>query len=219
MTHSLSWYTAQMKTKFILFDFDGVVADSFEVSFETGKVLCPMITEGQYRKRFEGNINEVLHLEDFHTQECRHDLKWFDIYVPKMKEKVKIFSGMKDVILELEKDYTLIVISSTISFPIEDFLDSHELRSHFDWVMGNDVHKSKVEKIKMVFEKYGVGPQDCVFITDTLGDMHEAEKMQVPSIGVTWGFCTPETLQKGTYLKLVDTPEELRSTINEHFSS
>lgn len=209
-----------MKTKFILFDFDGVIADSWDVAFATAKTIHPNITEEDHKRRFEGNINDVKHIETFHDESCDHDVDWFDIYIPKIKEiGTPLFPRMKEVILELEKDYMMVVISSTLSFPIEECLVEHNLRDHFDWVMGNDVHKSKVEKIKMVFEKYGVGPQDCVFITDTLGDMHEAERMQVPSIGVTWGFCTPETLQKGTYLKLVDTPEDLQSAINEHFSA
>ena len=206
-----------MKSKFILFDFDGVIGDSWDVAFATVKTICPGITEEDHKKRFEGNINDVKHPEAFHNDDCNHDLDWFDIYVPKMKEGTKLFPGLKELILDLEKEYTLIIISSTLSFPIEEFLKEHNFREHFDWVMGNDVHKSKVEKIKMVFEKYGVGSKDCIFITDTLGDMHEAEKMNVPSIGVTWGFCTPETLQKGNPLKLVDTPEELKSAIAEHF--
>lgn len=134
-----------------------------------------------------------------------------------MKKDVDIFPGMKDIIFELEKKYKLIVISSTLSFPIEEFLASHDLRSHFDWVMGNDVHKSKVEKIKMVFNKYNIGAEDCIFITDTLGDMSEAEEVKIPSIGVTWGFCTNETLQTGKAISLVNTPDELKSSIDLHF--
>lgn len=207
-----------MKTKFILFDFDGVIADSFGVAFETVKTICPAITKEDYQKRFEGNINEIKHPETFHNDDCNHDLDWFDVYVPKMKEGMKLFPGMKEVIFELEKEYMLVIISSTVTFPIEEFLTLHDLRKHFDWVMGNDVHKSKVEKIKMVFEKYKVSSEDCLFITDTLGDMHEAERMNVRSVGVTWGFCTPEILQKGNPLRLVDTPEELKDTIIEYFA-
>ena len=206
-----------MKTKFILFDFDGVIADSFDLAFDTAKTICPTITKVDYQKRFEGNIHDVKHPEIFHNDECRHDLNWFDIYVPKMKERAKLFPRMKEIIFELEKEYMLIIVSSTITFPIEEFLTLHNFRDHFDWVMGSDVHKSKVEKIKMVFEKYKAEAKDCVFITDTLGDIHEAEKMGVPSIGVTWGFCTPETLQQGKLLKLVDTPDELKDAIIEYF--
>lgn len=125
--------------------------------------------------------------------------------------------GMKEIIIELEKNYTLIVISSTITSPIKEFLEGHDLANHFVEIMGNDVHKSKVEKIKMVFEKYNVGAKNCVFITDTLGDMYETEKMGVGAIGVTWGFHTSETLKQGQPFRLVENPNELLTTISEYF--
>lgn len=207
-----------MKDRFILFDFDGVIADSFEAAFETIKTICPAITEMDYRKRFKRNINEVKVGETFHNDECRHELNWFDIYIPLTKSKTTVFDGMKELVYILEKEYTLIIISSTITSPIEEFLISHNLHEHFDWVMGNDVHKSKVEKIKMVFDRYKTTSSACVFITDTLGDMHEAEKMNVRSIGVTWGFCQPEVLKAGNPYRLVTTPNELHVAITDYFS-
>ncbi len=206
-----------MKNKLILFDFDGVVADSFTPAFETVKTICPLISELEYRKRFEGNINETKFPEEFHSEMCRHDLDFFSLYIPRIKDEVTIFPGMKEVILALEKEYTLVIISSTLTFPIEEFLVSHDLRDHFEWVMGNDVHKNKTEKIKMVFQKYEVGENDCVFVTDTLGDMHEAGKVNVQTIGVTWGFNTAETLAKGNPSKLVYTPDELLTVIQGFF--
>lgn len=42
--------------------------------------------------------------------------------------------------------------------------------------MGNDAHKSKVEKMKIVFEKNNAKAKDYFFITEHIGDMHEAKK-------------------------------------------
>ncbi len=84
--------------------------------------------------------------------------------------------------------------------------------------MGADVHKSKVEKIKMVFEKYSIGPKDCIFITDTLGDMREAEKTGIDAIGVTWGFHKIETLEQGEPFRLVETPPALATAIADYFA-
>jgi phosphoglycolate phosphatase-like HAD superfamily hydrolase len=84
--------------------------------------------------------------------------------------------------------------------------------------MGNDVHKSKVEKIKMVFQKYGICNNDCVFITDTLGDMREATKMNVGSIGVTWGFNKPNVLKLGNPFCITERPSDLPLAIFEYFN-
>ena len=203
--------------KIILFDFDGVIADSFRTAFEIQKIICPHLTEGIYRKRFEGNINDWEEPINVHTEECRHDIDFFTEYSPRMKNEVQIVPEMKDIIIELGRNYTLIIISSTITSPIQEFLERHDLANHFVQIMGNDVHKSKIEKIKMVFKKYGAEANDCVFITDTLGDMHEAEKMGVGAIGITWGFHVQGTLQRGKPFQIVQKPNDLLSAVADYF--
>lgn len=208
-----------MRQQFVLFDFDGVIADSFQASFEVQQLICPHVTLDQYRRRFEGNINEWEEPMRNHTNDCRRNVDFFDIYIPKMKQEVQIVPGMKEVIQSLQQNYRLIVISSTITSPIQDFLEKCNLADQFTLIMGNDVHTSKVEKIKIVFEKQSCEPNDCVFITDTLGDMHEASRMGVRAIGTTWGFHAPETLQRGNPFRLVHQPNDLLDAVPEYFAA
>ena len=207
------------KNDFIFFDFDGVVVDSFRVTFEIHKTVHPHLTEDSYRACFEGNINDWKELNNTHTKECGGDADFFKEYAPRMKNEVKVFPDMTDVIVELGKHYTLIVISSTTTASIQEFLKMHNLENHFIQIMGNDIHKSKVEKIKMVFEQYDIGAQNCVFVTDTLGDIREAEKMGVGSVGVTWGFHNPETLHQGKPFRLIEQPNQLSVAISDYFNT
>ncbi len=85
--------------------------------------------------------------------------------------------------------------------------------------MGADVHTSKHEKIKMVFEKYGISASQCIFVTDTLGDMREAKAADVGAIGVAWGFHSRETLAKGEPFRIVERPEEISPAISAYFAS
>jgi phosphoglycolate phosphatase-like HAD superfamily hydrolase len=85
--------------------------------------------------------------------------------------------------------------------------------------MGNDVHASKVEKIRMVFSKYNTDAEHCVFVTDTLGDIREANVLNVKSIGVSWGFHEKERLEIGNPFKIIYKPGELLRVINDAFSS
>lgn len=205
------------KKNYILFDFDGVIADSFLPAYKVHKTIHPHNTEENYRKLFEGNINHYNHSQDVHTDACRPEADWFEEYIPVMKKEVKPFPGMKDVVRRLAKEYTLIIISSTISMPIEEFLIEHNIRECFEWVMGNDVHPSKAEKIHMVFKKYNTTGSNCIFITDTLGDMRESYNSGVRAIGVTWGFNKTETLHRGNYYRLVNSPKEILVAVNDYF--
>jgi len=131
-------------------------------------------------------------------------------------KKIKTIRGIKTVIRELGKKYILVIISSTISSPIRDFMDRHNLSLFFNKIMGNDVHNSKCEKIRMIFDEYKIKPDDCILITDTLGDIREAATMKVKSIGVTWGFQKKENLLKGNPFRIAEKPRELDSIVSEY---
>jgi phosphoglycolate phosphatase len=125
---------------------------------------------------------------------------------------------MKEVIEKLSHEYVLIIVSSTITSPIQGFLEKHHIGRYFSEVMGADVHTSKHEKIQMVFKKYSASPGDCVFVTDTLGDMREAAKASVSSIGVPWGFHAPTAFEEAKPYAIVERPEEIPVRVSEYFS-
>lgn len=204
-----------MQKKIILFDFDGVIVDSYAPAYEVNKMICPSLTDDDYRKRFEGNINNWHDAVDIHNDQCRHDIDFFKEYLPKLAQ-VSTFPGMLEVIDELKKQFRLVVVSSTISSPIREYLEGHNIADHFDDILGNDIHTSKVEKIKMVIEKYLAAAADCVFITDTLGDIRETEKAGIGVIAVSWGFHPHETLNQGYPFQVVDTPQGLKAAIESY---
>lgn len=209
--------TTDTKKKFILLDFDGVVADSFLPSYKVYKTIHPHASEQDYRKLFEGNVNHYDQTQDIHTPSCRPDADWAKEYTPVMEQEVRPFHGMKHVLHMLSKKYTIIIISSTITAPIKEFLVKYSLNHYIHDVLGNDVHTSKVVKINMVFKDYSVTGKDCLFITDTLGDMREANKSGVSAIGVTWGYNKVEMLNRGTYYRLVNKPQEILIAVSDYF--
>ena len=203
--------------KYIFFDFDGVIADTFAPAFEVQKIMCPNVTEDDYKSRFEGNINETYRLGDYHDERCNHNLDFFSEYIPRFRKEGKVFEGMAETIKQLSENYFLVIVSSTITSPIQEFIEKNSLTPYFKEVMGNDIHASKVEKIKMIFARYNTSAEHCVFITDTLGDMLEAEKTGVGAIGVSWGFHGQERLVRGNPFKIVNTPQELTKAISDFF--
>jgi len=207
-----------MKERFILFDFDGVIADSLTVAFEINKMICPDLTDEGYRKRFEGNINDWERVADGHSAKCHHDIHFFTEYIPRMRDRVGITVGIKKVIQHLSESHTLIIVSSTITGPIQKFMEKYNLSPYFLEVMGNDIHTSKIEKIKMILSRYGREPERYVFITDTLGDIREASHVDIGTIGVTWGIHKQETLLKGTPFRVIQKPKDLPLAVSEYFT-
>lgn len=207
------------KRRFVLFDFDGVIADSYDVAWATARILCKRITKEGYSEAFESNVHRAYDtlMSKEHGSDCNHDLDWFSVFTPAFEDGAKIFSGMVEVVGSLSHSYVLIIVSSTITSPIQGFLEKHRIGRYFSEVMGADVHISKSEKIKMVFEKYNVSASECVFVTDTLGDMREARAVGVGSLGVSWGFHLRETLEKGEPFRIADTPSQIVQYIADYF--
>ncbi len=208
----------EKKRKIVFFDFDGVIADSFSIAFEINKIIDPnIVSENDYRKLFNGNIAEWAVNSIPREEMDKISRDFFEKYIPQMKN-VKIFPAMKKVIAKLGKIYTLFIISSTITSPIRDFLERNNILSYFNDILGSKfIDTNKTERIKTVFKNYGVGAEDCVFITDTLGDMREAASVGVQSIGVTWGFQKKENLTKGTPFSFAEKPEELLDIVPKYF--
>ncbi|MBU1164857.1 HAD family hydrolase [Patescibacteria group bacterium] len=200
--------------KIILFDFDGVIADTFDIAYLTAQILLPKISEEDYRKMFEGNIYESAKAKTKNLDDLNS--KWFKDYAPRLLKK-SIIPGITNQLEQLSKKYTLIIISSSITSPILEYTNRHHITHFFKDIYGADVETDKMKKIKMVFKKYNAKPSDCVFITDTLGDLKEAKKAGVESLAVTWGFHDIITLQKGKPKDYIRRVDDITKKIDKYF--
>lgn len=204
---------------FVFFDFDGVIADSFQAAFRAHRSIFPKMDELEYRGILEKNVNDWNWKEKLRAAGQPEDIDFFERYLPEFEKQAGLFSGMDRVVRNLSRSYQLIVVSSSLTGAIQDFLERHDLADDFRQIMGNDIHHSKVEKFKMAFDRYGFGPDRSVMITDTLGDVREANQAKVGVIGVTWGFHRPEQLRQGDCFRIVDQPSEIEPAVDDYFKN
>lgn len=206
------------KRKIVLFDFDGVIVDTFDLSYAIAKKMMPQIypTPNDYRKSFEGNIYDHVKIVTTDDFDNHHD-EWFSQYSPQVV-KQPVIEGMRKALEDLSKKYLMVIVSSSLDTPIKEYCRNHKIYDLFDEIFGAEIHLSKVEKIKMVFKKYSAKPADCLFITDTLGDIKEAGKTKVKSLAVMWGFHDIITLKKGKPVDFVEKPKDLKKKIDNYFN-
>lgn len=208
--------------RIILFDFDGVIADSFAAAFGTAQKHCMHQTEETYRELFEGNIyrsyDDMIGAEADHSK-CNHAIDWWATFSSLFDDNKGLFEEMDVIVKKLAAEYRLVIISSSVHAVIEPFLQTHGLANCFADIYDADTHRSKSEKIGMVFEKYGIGPNDCVMITDSKGDILEAREKEVNAIAVTWGFNSYDVLLSGDPWRIVRLPSELPNAVTEFFKS
>ncbi len=198
----------------VIFDFDGVIVDSFEAAYKINAAKFKKLTPDDYRSWFKNNVGDILkkNLSSADINDLFNDYK-------KLIKEMPIVPGIIDVLKKLAEKYTLAIVSSTDSSAIQNVLKNYSLTNYFADILGYDVESSKVKKIKMIENKYGVLQNNCLFITDTLGDIKEGNEAGVKTIGVTWGYHDRGTLENGNPIALIDTPDELEICINQQFSN
>ncbi|MEJ0001610.1 MAG: HAD family hydrolase [bacterium] len=189
-----------------MFDFDGVLVNTLDGSYNIHTELNPDLSRERFDSWANGNFHEGLQKE----------LDAGYVVPENFGEKYNanlVTMSIQEILREsvrfLSQKIYLAIVSSTPSRYIDAFLAKEGVRECFSDIMGADIAKSKVVKIKKLLEMHAIMPENTVFITDTLGDMREASDCGVPSIGVLWGQHGRESLEKGDPAAIIEDPREL----------
>lgn len=190
--------------RLIMFDFDGVIDNNYELHFDLCCKKFLNFTKEEHKKQFDGNVHierEKLKYRDtgFDFLKCLSDSR---------KER-KIIEETKKTLINLSKNYTLGIVSSCYEYGIKDFLKNNNLEKLFSFVYGLETHKLKVFKFKKVLEDFSFNEDECLFITDTLGDILEANKVNISTVAVDFGYHERERLEKGNPIRIISKFNEL----------
>lgn len=179
--------------KIIIFDFDGVIADSLNIAFEVNKLSKPSLTLERYRAGYNGNINEVQYKD-----KVVNKINFFKEYGERFAD-LGIDPEKKNFIQKLAQEFQLFIISSTTGDIIREYLKRHDIFDCFTDIFGNEIDTSKVKKFHMLFNQYNIKADDVIFITDSSGDVDEAKEAGVRTIvGILGGYQNEEILEKST---------------------
>ncbi|MCK5594161.1 MAG: HAD family hydrolase [Candidatus Aenigmarchaeota archaeon] len=197
----------------IIFDFDGVIHDTFDFHrMKLKQFTGHEISKESYRDIHDGNFYE-------HEDNVFINTDWdgYVKFIHPEQSALKIKDEIRQVLIELSKKYELFIISSGCAKNISDYLGNNGISKIFTEVLGFENHKSKVDKFKVLFDKYGLCHDNCVFITDTLGDILEANKVGVETVAVDFGFHSKERLEKGRPYKIISCFNEIIPVIDSNF--
>jgi len=203
--------------KIVMFDFDGVIADSLQqvrtfVNKHCEKVgLCWFTKRVNFTNLFDGNFYEQA--VKFGFPESKID-GFISDYLHEFNSEIdtiKIFPEMKDAIAKIAETSQVYVITSSITSVVRGKIESEEILNVRE-VIGADLEKSKVKKIERV--KLLHPAAEYYYIGDTTGDISEAKKAKVKSIAVTWGYHTRKKLLRVKPDFIADSPAELLNILS-----
>ena len=199
--------------KLVIFDFDGVLANTIDLTYKIHVAKNQHFTYEKFKRFALGNFWEGY---DRAIKDEGH-IPPEDFYVNYKKglDALTIEKILQDLVSILSQKYNLAIVSSTDSFYIKEFLEKENAQKYFSDILGSDIHRSKTTKIQSLLSKYDLLSRDAIFITDTLGDINEANECKVRSIGVTWGLHDAPTLKQGNPAKIIDDPRNLILAVEE----
>jgi phosphoglycolate phosphatase len=199
--------------RLIMFDYDGVIVDSFEYFYRACVRCFNRFGFTQYANRerivafndanwFEAlavagvpvNVRDAI--EETYVEETSAD-----------GAGPKPFGGMCGVLRELGSRDTVIIITAARERVVQRFLADQDLDC-VARVLGSDTETSKVRKIGIARAEFGEGLEPF-YIGDTVGDIVEGKRSGVTTIAVTWGWQNLETLADASPDHLVQSPQEL----------
>lgn len=199
--------------KLWLFDFDGVLADSmvdFESSMTTAlkKLGYDFIkSRDDFLNLFHGNLYTSLTGKGVLPSDY---IKCFE-YVEELVDfsLIRLFNDIASVVREIKMTGYVGVVSSNRKDQIELILAHNNAGDLFPLILGFEAAKSKVDKINMSVEHFGVAKENTFYLLDTVGDIEEAHLAGVNSVAVGWGWHEKDRLLKHHPHHFVETPATL----------
>jgi phosphoglycolate phosphatase len=205
----------------ILFDYDGVLADTLEDLLRFGQKACDQLGVKHRVIREDISNLEVMSFASY-GRACQVPETLVDEFVricldsfAGKKSPPAIFAGMGEAVRQLAVQHRMAVITTNSSQNVRAFLVKHGLDDLIHAVYGVDAPGSKAEKISTARKQLsGNTPQEPVFMVgDSLSDVLAAKEASITSVAVTWGHQNLEILLRGSPDHIVHSPHELIEVI------
>ncbi len=211
--------------KLIIFDYDGVIVDSFSTIYEIYKIICKKLNK-RYPKDIEAfrNIYGRTFLDLYenlkiNTQEEKEKAEI--IYREELLQKEpKIFEGMAEIIKTLYKKYRLIVVSSNYKEEVEQKLKKFGILPYFSTIIGKidnaPTNLRKSDELVKIIKKFNLTNKEVIMIGDRVIDYTEAKKIGLDNIIlVSYGWDGKEKLKAQNIELIVHSPREVIKEIEK----
>lgn len=201
----------------ILFDFDGVLADTLADLILFGQQACDAIGVKHLVTQADLSNLEVMSFATF-GRACEVPEPLVDEFVQfclkrfaEKKSPPAIFEGMSEVIRQFALKHTIAIVTTNSSQNVQAFLNQHGLSGYVQAVYGVDTPGSKAQKISAARKQF---PAEQVFMVgDALSDIRSAKEAAATSIAVTWGHQSLSQLLRGEPEYVAHSPQELIEVI------
>ena len=205
----------------LIFDYDGVLADTLADLIQFGQAACNQLGVKHIITKADLNNLEVMSFPTY-GRACEVPEQLVGEFVQlclnffaEKKSPPAIFTGLSHVVRYLAVNHTLAIVTTNSSQNVNGFLVKHGLDEIIQAVYGVDSPGSKAQKIAMARNQLleNRQPESVFMVGDSLSDVLAAKEAAVSSIAVTWGHQSLENLLRGNPDYVVNSPLDLIQVI------
>ncbi len=204
----------------LIFDFDGVICDSFE---EVILILNSIANGGKIKNLSKLELNKLRQIE---TKEVFSLLGIRNEQLPViiaqalkiLSSKIaslKLIQGIEKVLCALhESGVPLGIVTSNSKENVSSFLETYHI-NFFDFIYtGNLFDKGTV--LKKLIQNMTYDPKNVFYIGDETRDIIASREASVHSVAVGWGFNHKNVLIKHKPDYLLSSPNELMTLVAQN---
>lgn len=185
------------KIEMIIFDLDGTLWNTEDVSYEVTKEVIEKydfvqeITKDTIAKTMGCTFAETAEMYMPYLEKEKRE-KILQEILDATSEKLTVvggnlYEGLEGVLIELRKTYKLAIVSNCAAGYIESFLDSANLRNYFeDFAAAAKMKVTKAEAIKAVLKRNNI--TKAIYVGDTIKDLEASQGANLEFIHAKYGF-------------------------------
>lgn len=215
--------------KACVFDLDGTLADTLEsMAYIANEIMRGFHLKEQPAEKFKYYCGEGATmlmqrcLSDSGDTELVHLEEGQKMYRERFAEnpmyKVKAYEGIPEVLQKLKDRGIQLGVCSNKPHPATVKVMETMFPGLFEMVLGQSdavARKPAPDGALKIAETFGVKPEECMYIGDTMTDMLTGKAAGMFTVGVLWGFRDREELEKNGADVIIEHPLDLLKLCEE----
>ena len=205
----------------ILFDFDGVLADTMEDMLHFAWTACEQMGLPRIPTPADLDALETMSFVEYGRQlnlppERINEFvsRCLDMFEQR-KRSPRIFNGLAQIVTRAAEHHTVGIITGNTTDTVKKFLIENHLQDCIKIVIGVEQPGSKPEKIERALQELGQPGSMAYMIGDSASDIRAAQQASIKSIATGWGHQSVAKLIRANPDYLVRTPGELKELLSK----
>lgn len=210
-----------MKKKYVIFDFDGTLADTVPVMLT---LIEELAQEFGYDKKITADDLEWVRDHELKNIPAKFGIPLFKVPLILIKGRDLLNKQMFSVppcrgILEMlqvlkKKGYVLAILSSNRRDSIQEFIVKHNLEPYFDFVHSELNIFGKDKALLSLLRQHQMPIEESLYVGDEMRDIEACKKIKLDCVSAAWGLNSAKALKEYGAQWVVKKPQEIVELLN-----